>query len=91
MMGWLAAIWWGVWSTIAVLFEEHKLARRVLLFWAMYVLSVVILRATRPDVLIALGGTAAAAIVASVVGILATVLGFYMKSREREDKRNGAD
>jgi len=89
MMGWLAAVWWGVWATVALLFEEHKLARRILLFWAIYIITVVVLRVTKPEVLIALGGTAAASIVIGVIGILATVLGFYMKSREREDRHNG--
>lgn len=91
MMGWLAAIWWSLWATVALLFEEHKLARRVLLFWAMYIITVVVLRTTQPEVLIAIGGSAASAIVIGVIGILATVLGFYMKSREREDRQNGRD
>lgn len=88
-MGWLAAIWWGLWATIAVLFEEHKLARRSLLFWAMVILTIVILRVTRPEVLTELGGAAAATIVTAIVGILTTVLAFYVKGREREDRDRG--
>ena len=85
-MGWLAAVWWGLWSTVTVLFEEHKLARRFALFWAMWLITVVVLRVTQPSLLAQLGGTAAVGIVGPVIGILATVLGFYMKSREREDR-----
>lgn len=87
-MRWLAALWWGFWSVVTVLFEEHKLARRLALFWSMWLITVVVLRTTVPEVLIALGGAAAATIVGAVVGILATVLGFYLKSREREDTQN---
>lgn len=87
-MGWLAAAWWALWATVTVLFEEHKLARRVLLFWSMWLITVVALRATQPEVLIALGGMAAGTIVTGIIGLLATVTAFYVKSREREDRRN---
>lgn len=88
-MRWLAAIWWGFWQVVSILFEEHKFARRVTLFWAMWLITTVVLRATQPTVLMAIGGAGAATIVTGVIGVLATVLGFYMKSREREDRRNG--
>ena len=86
MMGWLAAIWWGFWAAVTTLFEEHKLARRFALFWAMWLITVVVLRATQPELLATLGGTAAVGIIGPVIGILATVIGFYVKSREREDQ-----
>lgn len=87
MMRWIAALWWGFWATLAVLFEDHKLARRMMLFWVIWICSVVVLRATRPEVLVQLGGTAAGIIVTGVLGLLGTVITFYLKSREREDAR----
>lgn len=65
-------------------FNKHKGARRSLLFWAMWLISVVVLRATEPEVITnisAPGGT----VVAAVIGLLATVLGFYQWSRSRDD------
>ena len=54
------------------------------MFWAMWLISVVVLRATEPEVITnisAPGGT----VVAAVIGLLATVLGFYQWSRSRDD------
>lgn len=88
-MGWLAAVWWGIWATVTVLFEEHKLARRTALFWCLWLTTVVVLRVTDPEVIVQLGGASAATIVGGVLGLLGTVTAFYLKSREREDRKNG--
>lgn len=74
---------------LSALFEKHKFARRLLLFWAMTIITIVVLRVTKPEVIMALGGTAAATIVTAIIGILATVLGFYVKGREREGRHRG--
>lgn len=84
-------MWWGLWTTLNVLFEQHKFARRALLFWSMWLITVVVLRATAPEVLVKLGGAAAATIVTGVIGLLATITAFYLKSREREDIHRGPD
>lgn len=86
-MGPLRRLWWGLLDAISVLFTRYKFARRVMLFWAMWLITVVVLRTTDPEIITALGGAAAVGIVGPVVGILATVLGFYAKSRERDDRR----
>lgn len=66
------------------LFEEHKAARRISLFWAIWLISVVVLRVTEPTVIV--GITAAGAtVVGSVVGILATVIAFYQWHRNKDD------
>lgn len=87
-MRWLTALWWGFWATVSVLFEEHKAARRVLLGWAMWILTLLVLRATEVEVLKTMSAPAAT-FLGAVVGILTTVLAFYVKSREREDRKNG--
>jgi hypothetical protein len=71
----------GKW--IEALFEEHKLVRRVLVIWALWLITVVVLDATAKITSI---DTASAAMVGSIVGILATVTAFYIKSRQIDDR-----
>ena len=87
-MRWLVTGWWGLWATITTLFEDYKLARRGLLVWAMWELSGVLSVATQPEVLKDMNQPASLFLL-GVIGILTTVLGFYVKGREREDRRNG--
>lgn len=72
---------------IARLFEEHKLVRRATLAWACWLISTTVLRVTEPAALPWLTG-AVAATVGTVVGLLGTVIGFYMWSRNREDGKD---
>ena len=63
-------------SFIKDLFEEYKAARRLTLFWCLWLISVVVLRITEPEII--LGITAAGAtVVTAIIGILTTVIGFY--------------
>lgn len=65
-------------------FEDHKLVRRVLVIWAVWLITVVVLKATEYITTI---DAATAGMVSTIVGILATVTAFYIKSRELDDKR----
>ena len=68
------------------LFERHKLVRRVALFWAIWLITVVILRVTEPNVILGISA-AGATIVTGVIGILATVIGFYQWYRQHEEDK----
>jgi len=83
-MGFISDQWWRAWRAVARLFDDFKFARRVALVWAMWLITVVSLRATEPEIITKLN-TASGVIVTGVIGILATVIGFYLKSRERDD------
>lgn len=65
------------------LFEKHKLVRRLTLAWACWLITVVVLRVTRPEVLSDVNA-ATATIVTAVIGMLATVIAFYQWSRHKE-------
>lgn len=69
-------------------FPNNKFFRRLALMWtiALITFAVVVTFTDPPSIT---GGTATA--LATVVGILATVIGFYQWSRDKEDKakRNG--
>lgn len=71
------------------LFEKHKLARRLTLAWACWLITVVVLRVTEPAVLSEVNGSVAT-IVTAVIGILATVIAFYQWSRSKDDDPDGA-
>ena len=73
----------GKW--VEALFEEHKLVRRILVFWAIWLITYVVLTATSKITTI---DTASAAMVSTIVGLLATVTAFYIRSRELDDKRD---
>ena len=66
--------------------NKQRLFRRLVLFWACWLITVVALRATDPDVLKTVT-TAGGVIVTGVVGILTTVIGFYQWHRQQDDKR----
>lgn len=65
--------------------NEHKGVRRGLVFWAMWLITHVTLRVFQQPALITSPEVAAYTV---AVGILATVLGFYMQGRNKEDKPN---
>lgn len=65
------------------LFERHKFVRRVMVLWACWLISVILLRVFTPEMLPLVTGSVATVITA-VIGILATALGFYQWSRNHE-------
>lgn len=75
---------------IGKLVNEQKLIRRLALVWACWLITVVVLRVTEPDVLQHVNA-AVATIVTAVIGILATVIGFYQWSRHKEGAHGPAD
>ena len=78
----------GFWIVVKKLFEEHKLARRSLLIWAMWLISVVVLRVTDFEALPHVTG-AVVTVVTAVIGLLTTVIAFYQWSRHQEKKDAG--
>jgi len=64
-------------------FPNNKFFRRMILIWAMVLITTVVVWTWRSTPEIS-AGTAAA--LGSVVGILATVIGFYQWSRKRDDE-----
>jgi len=73
-------------SVLAALFERHKLVRRLALAWSVWLISVVVLRVTEPEVITSIGA-AGATIVTGVIGILTVVIGLYQQHRHNEDGR----
>ena len=71
------------------LFNEQKFVRRATLLWAIWLITVVVLRVTEPQS-IALVNGAMATIVTAVIGILGTVIALYYKLRHTEDKNDDA-
>ena len=71
----------GVWTMKE--FPNNKFFRRVVLLWAMVLITVIVVWTwyDTPDIS---AGTATA--LGAVVGILATVIGFYQWSRKRDDE-----
>lgn len=69
------------------LFEEYKFARRASLAWACWLITVVVLRVTEAPIITEMS-TSGATIVTAVIGILATVIGFYQWSRKKDDEEN---
>lgn len=70
-------------------FNEHKMARRLLLLWAVWLITVVTFRVFPTDNRVVPDIPSGTATVFSiVVGLLATAIGFYQWSRSREDKLN---
>lgn len=67
------------------LFNKHKLVRRATLAWACWLITVVALRVTEPEALQHVSG-AVATVVTAVIGILATVISFYVTARNKEDR-----
>ncbi len=65
------------------LFEEHKFARRATLLWACWLITVVVLRVTEREVIMGIS-TAGSVVVTGVIGILATVIGFYQWHRSKD-------
>lgn len=71
------------------LFEVHKLVRRLTLVWAAWLITVVVLRVTQPEVLANISGPVAT-VVTAVIGLLATVIAFYQWSRQQDKKEDAS-
>lgn len=71
------------------LFEVHKLVRRLTLVWAAWLITVVVLRVTQPEVLANVSGPVAT-VVTAVIGLLATVIAFYQWSRQQDKKEDAS-
>ena len=69
--------------TMVDLIEKHKLVRRLALIWAVGLITWVVLRVFGGP-LKEITGPAATAL-GIVVGLLATVIGFYQHTRSKED------
>ena len=76
----------GQW--VECLFEDHKLVRRLLVIWAVWLITTVVLDAMNK---VAVIDAPAATMITGIIGILATVTAFYIRSRELDGKRNDVD
>ncbi len=65
-------------------FNEHKLMRRVLLFWSMWITTVFILRVTRPEVVTELDAWVAT-LGGALITMVTTVGAIYINRRTNED------
>lgn len=66
------------------LFEKHKLMRRISLIWVLILITFVLERVTRPEIIVLIQ-TPGASIIIAVIGMLATIVGFYMSGRAKEE------
>ena len=69
------------------LFEKHKVVRRLALLWAIWLITVVVLRITDDIILFTLASTSGASlgvIATSVIGILTVVVGLYQVGRQKD-------
>lgn len=69
---------------IEALFEEHKLVRRLMAIWAICLITYIVVKGVDTIKVI---DTPASTFLIAIVGILATVTAFYIRSRELDDKR----
>lgn len=72
-------------ANIDAFFNKHKGVRRLALAWAIWLITVVVLRVTEPEMFAQISG-AGATVVTGVIGILATVIAFYQWHRSQDDK-----
>ena len=70
------------------LFQKYQFMRRAIVLWAMWLITVVALRATND---MSTATASGAAIVGSVVGILTVAIGMYIKSRELDATDSDGD
>lgn len=69
------------------LFEEHKFARRSSLYIAWGLIGYATLQVYEPEIMAATNASPQA-IYATTVGLMATVIGFYQWSRNKDDKHD---
>jgi len=70
-----------VWDWIDDLFNKHQFVRRMLVLWAVWLITLVILRVTKDLALIT---TPVAVVVGSVTGLLTLVVTHYQWSRNKD-------
>jgi len=75
-------------KTLGTLVEQHKLIRRLVLLWAVIMITYVTFIVFHHPPNIPSGTVTAYGI---VVGLLATAIGLYKWSRDREDRIKGTD
>lgn len=68
------------------LVNRQRFFRRLVLVWAMVLVTAVALRATEPEMLLGMSA-GGATVVTAVIGVLATVIGFYQWHRSQDDKQ----
>ena len=66
------------------LFETHKFVRRVIVIWAMVIISLLVWKYIS---LMTVIDTATVSGVTVIIGILSTVLAFYIRNRELDQQR----
>lgn len=73
-------------SWLERLFNKHKLVRRLLLAWAVWLITTVVLAFIDHMGSIQ---TADATVIVAVIGILTTVLALYQHTRAKDDRNAG--
>lgn len=68
--------------------NRQRLFRRLVLIWAMTIITYVIYVVADPNLLIQIGA-AGATVVTGIIGILTTVIGFYQWHRQQDDSVKG--
>ena len=76
---WLKEVCIEIGGWIECWFEEHKLVRRLLVIWSIYLITLLVLKFI--DIMTVIDTATVSGIVA-VIGILSSVLAFYVRSRE---------
>lgn len=69
------------------LVNQQRLFRRLVLIWAVWLVTHVVLTVTEPSVLTKITSPGATVVVA-VIGILATVISFYQWHRQQDDRNS---
>lgn len=72
------------------LFNEQKFFRRMVLLWSLVMLTMWCVFLMDITLLTTIGA-AGATVVGTIFGILATVVGFYMKHRQADDDKAALD
>lgn len=68
--------------------ERNKLVRRLVVGWAVLLITFVVVRVTAPEVITVIG-VAGATVVTGVIGLFGTVLGLYQHHRHQDDQTQG--
>lgn len=73
---------------VECLFEDHKFMRRSLVYWCMTLITLATYAVFKePEKITAASATA----ISTITGLLTVVIGFYLKSRELDEKHELAD
>lgn len=80
-MAWFRSLWVTFFGYVNELFEEHKLARRSVLYWALAVVTFTVVMFFRN---IDKVGAAQATVITGIIGLVSTCIVFYQWSRDKE-------